>query len=115
MCGLYLGQGKGYLGRELDKNNPKRLRRRRLIAAEKKALDELVFHMTAPHTLEEIAEFLGCPLITVWRIEQEALRKMRKDVHDDWESGTQDPPQLQSRMFHVGPTNGKTATKIKEK
>jgi DNA-directed RNA polymerase sigma subunit (sigma70/sigma32) len=49
----------------------------RLTPNEEAALAELEWELSAPHTLDEIAERLGKSRRTVQRIEQRALAKMR--------------------------------------
>lgn len=58
---------------------------------EQAALEELVWEMSKPHTLEDIATRLGVPLVTVFDIEKRALRKMRKRLIREGKSEWQGP------------------------
>lgn len=62
-----------------------------LTAEEQAALRELEFELTKPHTLEEIADFLGMPLVTVFDIEKRALGKMRKRLVREGKESWQGP------------------------
>ncbi len=55
-----------------------------LTKKEQAALEELVWELSAPHTLEEIAERLGCSIENVWKIEKRALGKLRAMTSEDW-------------------------------
>ncbi len=78
------------------------------------ALEEIVWELTAPHTLEEIAERLGTTHWTVLRIEQRALETMRSFVDDDWQDGLREQPRLHTRLFECGPSDGRTKSKIRD-
>ncbi len=82
--------------------------------AEELALAELVWEMTAPHTLEEIADWLGVSRRTVKRIEDGALTKIRGLVSPDWESGLSEPDVLQKKLYECGATDGRTRSRIKD-
>lgn len=77
---------------------------------EEAALAELVFELSAPHTLEEIAEHLGISLRHVSRIEARALAKLRGllEAHEDWGDGLSEPPTLARRCGEIFPSNGST-------
>ncbi len=63
---------------------------------EEAALAELVWELSAPHTLEEIAEHLGMSRRTVSRIEAQAFKKLRGLLAEgpDWQEGLKEPPTL---------------------
>lgn len=58
------------------------------------ALDELVWELSAPHTLEAIAERLGRDRYYVMRVEARALKKLRRLLEEqgleDWRGGLRD-------------------------
>ena len=47
---------------------------------EEAALEELIWELSTPHTLQEIAARLGCRFQLVSQIEHRALRKMRESL-----------------------------------
>jgi len=51
---------------------------------ERAALRELEFGLTGPHSLREIAEFLGVSNREVGRIERRALEKLADLVDESW-------------------------------
>lgn len=55
------------------------------------ALAELEWELSAPHSLQEIAEHIGCNHVTVWRIEKRALRKLQALTSEDWKGPMRDP------------------------
>ncbi len=65
---------------------------------ERAALDELVFELSAPHTLESIADHLGMSRFAVARVEQRALRKLRALAGEDWGGGLTEPARLGRRL-----------------
>ncbi len=81
---------------------------------EELALEELVWEMTAPHTLEDIAEWLNVSRRTVKRIEDRAMAKLRGLVSTDWESGLSEPTVLQKKLYECGATDGRTRSHIKD-
>jgi DNA-directed RNA polymerase sigma subunit (sigma70/sigma32) len=66
---------------------------------EKAALRELertlAFDHTKPHTLEEIADFLGVSVPYIFEVEKRALAKMqallREQGKEDWQGSLRDP------------------------
>jgi hypothetical protein len=59
------------------------------------ALDELLFELTAPHTLQEIADRLGCSDVWAGKIETRALAKLRRAMtregKEDWRGALLEP------------------------
>ncbi len=81
---------------------------------EAKALADIEFSLTSPHTLEEIADHLGVSVMTVFRIEARALAKLRDLASDEWQGGTRSPVTLQRGVWEVFPSNGMTPTEDPE-
>lgn len=71
------------------------------------ALAELEWELSAPHTLEEIAQHLGCSLRHVSRIERRALEKLRANASDEFRGSTREPAALGRRVGEF-PSNGMT-------
>lgn len=63
--------------------------------AEAKALAELEWELSAPHSAEEIAAHLGCSRKHVWEVEKRALGKLKAlliaEGKGDWASGLSEP------------------------
>lgn len=70
------------------------------------ALEEIVFELTAPHTLEEIAHRIGYTVRGVQFIEQRALAKLRSLIAEEWAGSLDEPPSLSTRMWNVYPSDG---------
>lgn len=68
---------------------------------EERALADLVFEFTKPHTQEEIAEYLGLSRSAVVRIEERALGKLRGLTRASWQGTTQEPTNLHRRCGDV--------------
>jgi DNA-binding XRE family transcriptional regulator len=81
----------------------------RLTKNEKAALREILFEMTKPHTQEEIADHLGVSRRTVNRIEEGAMAKLRTLAVEDWKDGLEEPTALQTKMYEIGPSDGRTS------
>ena len=80
-----------------------------LTEKESAALEELVWELTAPHTLDDIAERLGVSRRTVSRIEAGALEKLREFANEGWSGGLRDPAiGLHRACDEVTPTDGMT-------
>lgn len=77
-------------------------------------MDELIWELSAPHSLDAIAEHLGVSRRTVARVEQRALAKMKHCVSEDWQSGLKDPNPLQTKLHELGPTDGRTRPLIRD-
>jgi hypothetical protein len=76
--------------------------------AEAAALADLVFALTAPHTLEEIADHLGLSRFAVARIERRALGKIRAGMSEGWEdSALGEPSKLHLGVDRVCPGDGR--------
>ncbi len=91
-----------------------------MTADEEAALEELEWELSAPHSLEAIAERLGFSHASVaMRIEERALAKMaavlRAEGKVDWEGGLQEPVTLQTRLYECGPTDGRTSPRIEDR
>lgn len=79
-----------------------------LTPAEAAAIADLEWELTAPHTLEEIADHLGCNEKTVRRIEDRALDKLRSLLPDGWEEAAlQEPSPLHRGVGRVCPSDGR--------
>ncbi len=62
---------------------------------EKKALADLMWELSSPHSSEEIAEHLGCSRKHVWEVEKRALGKLKAmliaEGKGDWATGLREP------------------------
>jgi len=76
------------------------------------ALAELEWELSAPHTLEEIAEHLGISRFAAARIEKRALAKMRAAMPDGWEGRVREPAPLSRCLWNVYPSDG-AASKLR--
>ncbi len=68
---------------------------------EEKALADLVFELSSPHTPEEIAERIGCTARHVRRIEARALLKLRAEMPAGWDASLIEPTSLHRRCGDV--------------
>lgn len=78
-----------------------------MTADEEAALGELLFEVSAPHTLEEIAEHMGLSRFAVARIEDRALDKLRAAMTEGWEPALREPSPLHRGVDRVCPGDGR--------
>ena len=81
---------------------------------EEAALEELIWELTAPHTVEEIGKRLGCRHQLVSQIQKRALKKLRALLE---ENGITEPDADEPAVLHLGSgdeplSNGMTRKKL---